>query len=120
MTYPVERPSTPPHEPIAPPSGAEWPAQATDTVVSLVDKVRDSTTGRILTVARAIVFGLIAAVLGTMVGVLGVVFGVRLVTELLLLTGWDWIGVWATYLLFGLVFCLAGAVVFRKRHSAAG
>jgi hypothetical protein len=132
MTYPIDQPperqepipapapAAPPvpPAPIPPASEADWPVQATDTIVSLVDRVRDSTTGRVLTAARAIVFGLVAAVLGTMVAVLAIVFAVHLVTELLLLTGWDWVGVWVTYLLFGVVFCVAGALLFRRRQPA--
>ena len=43
----------------------DWPAQAADTIVSVVEKVRDRTTGPAITATRAVVFGLLAAMLGT-------------------------------------------------------
>jgi hypothetical protein len=114
---PARPPVSPAHQVIPPASDAAWPAQAADSIVDIVDKVRDATTGRVLTVARALVFGTIAVILGVVIVVLGLIFGVRLVTELLLLLPWDWVGVWTTYLLFGLVFCAAGGALFRKRNA---
>ena len=49
-----------------PPNTSDWPAQATDTIVNLVDQVRAKTTGPAITVARGLVFGLIVGVLGLM------------------------------------------------------
>ena len=37
----------------------DWSGQAADTVVKVVDAVREKTTGPVLTIARAIVYGLI-------------------------------------------------------------
>jgi hypothetical protein len=114
---PAGSPTSPAHHVIPPTSDAAWPAQAADSIVDVVDKVRDATTGRVLTVARGLVFGVIAAILAVVILVLALIFGVRLVTELLLLLPWDWVGVWTTYLLFGLVFCVAGGALFRKRNA---
>ncbi len=97
------------------PSTSDWPAQATDTIVNLVDQVRAKTTGPAITVARGLVFGVIVGVLGLMAGVLLVIFAMRLTTEVLDLI-WDGAGVWLTYLLYGLLFTAVGAVIFGKRH----
>ena len=97
------------------PSTSDWPAQATDTIVNLVDQVRSKTTGPAITVARSIVFGLIVGVLGLIAGVLLLIFAVRLTTEILDLI-WDGSGVWLTYLIYGALFTVVGAVLFRKRH----
>ena len=48
-----------------PPPGDDWPAKATDQIVSLVDQIRDKTTGPAIRAARAMVFGFLAAMLGT-------------------------------------------------------
>jgi len=97
------------------PSTSDWPSQAADTIVDLVDQVRAKTTGPAITAARALVFGLIVAVLAVIVGVLALVFLVRLTTEVLEVI-WDGAGVWLTYLLYGALFTAVGAFVFRRRH----
>lgn len=108
------------HAPIARDEHADWPAQAADQVVETVDKLRDATTGKVITAARAMVYGILLATLGITVAVLLLIFAVRLVTELLVwITPWDWVGVWCTYVLFGLVFTLAGVAAFRKRYPHA-
>jgi hypothetical protein len=91
----------------------EWPARAADAIVNVVGSVRDRTTGPITTVARGVVFGLLAAVLGLAVGVLVVIAAIRLLDQVLPS------GVWVAYLVLGGVFLLAGALVFRKRNQPA-
>jgi hypothetical protein len=98
-----------------PPNTSDWPAQATDTIVNLVDQVRAKTTGPAITVARGLVFGLIVGVLGLMAAVLLLIFAVRLTTDVLELI-WDGAGVWLTYLIYGVLFTLVGSYVFGKRH----
>jgi hypothetical protein len=98
-----------------PPSTSDWPTQATNTIVDLVDQVRAKTTGPAITVARGIVFGVIVAVLALVVVVLLLIFLIRLTTEVLELI-WEGSGVWLTYLLYGVLFTVAGAIAFAKRH----
>jgi hypothetical protein len=95
-------------------STSDWPAQAADTIVDLVDQVRTKTTGPAITVSRAFVFGLIVVVLAVIVMVLALIFLVRLITDLLELAIDD--AVWLTYLLLGAVFTIGGALVFGRRH----
>jgi hypothetical protein len=97
------------------PSASDWPAQATDTIVNLVDQVRAKTTGPAITVARGLVFGIMVGVLGLVAAVLLLIFAVRLTTELLDLV-WDGAGVWLTYLIYGVVFTVVGGVIFGRRH----
>ena len=97
------------------PTTSEWPSQAADTIVDLVDQVRAKTTGPAITAARGLVFGLIVGVLALVVGVLALVFLVRITTEVLELI-WDGAGVWLTYLIYGVVFTAVGAYVFGRRH----
>lgn len=112
MVSPVD-PHAPAAPPVAEPDGG-WPAQAADKIVDVVDQVRSKTTGPALTAARVLVYGLIIAVLGVVVGVLFIIFAVRLLDELLPS------GVWLPYLVLGLLFCVAGAVVFRRRKPPPG
>lgn len=109
-SVPPGPPSPPADDASAP---ADWPAQATDTIINLVDQVRAKTTGPALTAARGAVYGLIVAVLAVVIGVLFVIFAVRLLDELLPS------GVWLPYLLIGAIFTVAGAFVFQRRHPPA-
>jgi predicted tellurium resistance membrane protein TerC len=93
--------------------GGDWPAQATDAIVNVVGAVRDRTTGPITTIARGVVFGFFAAVLALAVVVLVIVAAIRLLDEVLPS------GVWLAYLVLGVVFVIAGALVFRKRNQPA-
>lgn len=88
----------------------DWPAQATDAIVNMVDQVRDKTTGPILTASRALVFGLITTLLLSIVVVLVIIALLRLLNEVLP-------AVWLTYLIVGVFFTGVGAVLFRKRHA---
>lgn len=119
MATPADPSPATTHAPIPRESQADWPAQAADQVVGVVDKVRDATTGKVITAARGLVFGIIMATLGITIAVLLLIFAVRLVTELLLLLPWDWVGVWCTYVLFGVLFTLVGMLLFRKRYPKA-
>ena len=88
---------------------ADWGAQATDRFVTLVDDVKAKTTGPLLKVIRALVYGVIILVVGLAAVVLLVVGLVRLVE--VYLPG----EIWATYLLLGVVFVLAGMFAWSKR-----
>ncbi len=91
----------------------DWPAKAADAIVNVVGSVRDRTTGPITTIARGIVFGFFAVVLGITVAVLVIIFAIRLLDVILPS------GVWLAYLVLGIVFLIAGALVFRKRNQPA-
>ncbi|MDG2113196.1 MAG: hypothetical protein P8N02_11355 [Actinomycetota bacterium] len=87
----------------------DWGAWASSTFLDLVDNVRDKTTGPLLKVARALVYGIVILVAASMLAVLSLIFLVRFVN--------NWLpgDVWAAYLLLGLVFFLASAVLWRSR-----
>lgn len=91
--------------------GAEWPAQAADAVVDLVGRVRDATTGPVLTVMRGVVYGTAILILGITALVILVVGAIRTLDTLLPQE------VWSAYLLLGLVFTAVGLVLWRKRRS---
>ncbi|MEL7209934.1 MAG: hypothetical protein AAGK32_17155 [Actinomycetota bacterium] len=86
-----------------------WSVQAADTVVDLVDNVRSKTTGPLLTAAKAVVYGVIALVLGIVVLVLLAIALMRIINVYLPND------VWLAYLLVGSLFTILGAVVWTKR-----
>ncbi len=92
------------------PRDPDWPVQATDTVERLVGSIRAKTTVPLTTVARAIVYGLVAAVMGTAVVVLLAIFAVRIINVYLPED------VWAAHLIVGMLFTLIGLFLWSKRR----
>jgi hypothetical protein len=94
---------------------AEWPRRAADTVDLVVDTIHDRALRPIFLVARAVVFGLLIATVGVALIVLLSVALVRLL-DVYVFPG----KVWASYLLVGGVFTLAGltAWIFGSRRQA--
>src|SRR5690349_12478468 len=76
-------------------TSADWTVQVADTIES---------------VARALVYGILIAVLGTTALVLGVVILVRVLSYVL--------EVWAVYTILGAIFTLTGMFLWRKRRPA--
>lgn len=87
----------------------EWAVTALDKVDDLVAKVRASTTDRLVGIVRAVVFGLLALIMGSVAGVLGVIALVRGLDELI--PG----PVWGVYLLLGAIFTGAGGFLWSKK-----
>ena len=95
-----------------------WAADLADTVERVVGTVRDKTTKPIVTVTRALVYGLLATILGIAAIVLLIVMLTRGTQELL-----DQIkvrrsaAVYISYLAVGGIFSLLGLFVLSKRYS---
>ena len=89
----------------------DWSEQAADTVVKVVDAVRDKTTGPVLTAARAVVYGLIGLVAVIVALIVLTIALVRLVD--VYLPG----EVWSAHAFIGLLFTFAGWYVWRKRYA---
>lgn len=87
--------------------GQDWTVQAADTVERLVVGLRDKTTAPLTVVARAIVYGLLAAVMGLATVVLVVIGLLRTVD--VYLPG----EVWAAHLLVGGIFTVLGGFLLR-------
>lgn len=92
---------------------ADWPVQAADTVVDVIGKVRDKTTRPALVAARALVYGLVAAV------VAGIALVLFLVVLIRVLDNYVPGPVWWIYLGLAVVFTLAGIVLIRKANAPA-
>lgn len=123
VCLPVTAPASPPP---APRGGADWPAQVTDTIVGLVDTAKDKTTGPATSVARGLVNGTLAAIVGLAALVLALVLLVRgldiLAQVVLDLIGIEKAGrsVWIAHALTGLLMVVVGAWAWRKgTHPSA-
>ncbi len=96
-------------KPVGSDAGASWPDQATDLVVSTVGTVRDKTVGPAMTVARAVVYGLFATIIGVTAIVLLSVFVVRIVTVYL-----PGERVWIPEIGLGVIFGIVALVLWGK------
>lgn len=98
---------------------SDWPAQAADTIERVVGSVRDKTTGPAITVARWIVYGTFALVVGTVVAILLAIAAVRMLDVYL---PDAWVGedhTWVAHLVVGGLFTLTGAVLWSRRTAPA-
>jgi hypothetical protein len=86
----------------------DWAVQTADSIERLIDGVRSNTSDRLVSVARLIVFGLLAAILGTIGLVLFVIFGVRILDSYV--PG----GVWVVYLILGVIFAGLGLYLWSR------
>jgi hypothetical protein len=96
---------------------------ATDRIVGTIDSVREKTTDKVEVAARALVYGVVAAMLGLAALVLAVTLGFRLVY--VYLGNAPWIreragrSVWLVDLAVGVFLCLAGLALQRKGRRAS-
>jgi len=86
----------------------DWAVQTADTIERLVESVRSNTSDRLVSAARLVVFGLLAAILGVVGLVLFVIFVVRVLDNYI--PG----GVWVVYLLLGGLFTLVGLLLWQR------
>jgi uncharacterized integral membrane protein len=106
--------------PIPPPPERDWAAQAADTIEGAVGSVRDRTTGPALTVARGVVYGTFAVIVGTVCLVLFVILAIRALDVALPDAVFGEDHIWAAYLILGLLFVITGALLWARRHSPEG
>ena len=109
-------PATPrPDAPLASTAGstsADWTVQVADRIESVVGSVRDKTAVPLETVARALVYGILMAVMGTTALVLVTIILIRVLSIVL--------EVWAAYAIIGGLFTVLGLFLWRKRRPAGG
>lgn len=89
------------------PSG-DWPAQAADSIERFVASIHDKTTAPLTKVARVLVFGVLAAIVGVAAAVLLAIGLVRAVDGYL--PG----EVWSAHLLTGGILAMAGLFLLAK------
>jgi hypothetical protein len=95
-------------------AGAAWPERAAETVDALVSGVHDKAIRPLILVARVVVYGLL---IGTMLGALALLASIALLRliDVYLFPH----QVWASYLLLGGVFTLAGLIAWSRRTIKA-
>ncbi|MDQ6853386.1 MAG: hypothetical protein M3046_06790 [Actinomycetota bacterium] len=92
---------------------SDWTTEAVDNIEKVVETVRDRTVTPAQNVTKAIVFGLLTTFfLGTALAVFSI--GAFRMVDVYLPAG-----VWATYLVFGGIFVLAGAFCWARRTQQA-
>jgi hypothetical protein len=96
----------------------EWASDIADSIERVVGTVRTTFTDRAVVVLRAVVYGLLIAIVAVAVFVMAVVVGTRLLQDLLeLVVREPQRAVWGSYLLMSLILFGIGAICMRKRHS---
>ena len=100
----------------AAPPRPDWPTQAADAVVRYVDRIRSSTTDKAMALAKGVVYGTFAILVGTLLGILALVGVFRAIDRLRDLVVAD--SVWLTYVVLGTVFVIAGQFLFARRNKA--
>ena len=103
----VTGPST---APTTPPTTGDWASETADRIDQLVATVRSQTTDRLVSIARLIVFGLLAAVMGVMALILLLIAAIRALDELIPQE------VWVVYLGLGAIFTVAGLFLWSKKE----
>jgi hypothetical protein len=100
--------------PSLPGIGGDWPAQAADKIVDVVGQVRDRTTGPAITAARAMVYGVLAGILGGVCIVLLIIFLVRLLDTYVVGEN----NTWLAHLIVGVLFSGIGAWLWSQRRAS--
>jgi vacuolar-type H+-ATPase subunit I/STV1 len=93
--------------------GADWTTDLLDRLDHYIDVVRSNTTDRLVKVARLVVFGVIALILGTMAGLIGLIFLIRILDVILPRE------VWLPYVLLGAIFLGGGLFLWSKKSPPA-
>jgi hypothetical protein len=101
--------------PALPGIGGDWPAQAADKIVQVVEQVRDRTTGPAIVAARGVVYGLLAGILGGICIVLLIIFLVRLLDTYVVGEN----NTWLAHLIVGVLFTGLGLLGWSKRRPPA-
>jgi hypothetical protein len=96
-------------------TGDDWAVQAADTVDRVVTSIADKTAGPLTTVARALVYGLLAAILGVAILVLLAAGMVRVIDVYVADKLFDE-PVYVAHLITGGIFTLFGLFAWSKRR----
>ncbi len=94
-----------------------WAPDLADQITEFIGNVRDKTTNNAIKVARAIVFGLLGAILGVVTLVLALIFATRGIQAIVdLFTTWGR-AVYISYFVVGGIFTLTGLFLMTKRAT---
>lgn len=91
----------------------DWPSTATTTLVDVVSSARARMLGPAISVSRGIVYGIVVAIVGLVLAVVFVIGLARLIDNYLPAE------MWATHLILGGAFTLAGLALWSRRPRGA-
>lgn len=97
-------------------ANADWAAQTAETVTRVVDRVRSTTSDRLVHLVRAVVYGLLAAVMGTAALILTAIAAVRIMDSYLPFAGRPARAVWVADAIVGGIFSLTGLFLWSRRR----
>ena len=89
----------------------DWAADTADRIDHVVAVIRSKTSDRLVGVARMVVYGVLAAVMGIMALILLLVAAIRF------LDAYIPRGVWIPYVGLGAIFVVAGLFLWSKRTA---
>jgi vacuolar-type H+-ATPase subunit I/STV1 len=89
--------------------GKDWATDLVDRLDHYIDLVRSNTTDRLVKVARLVVFGVIALILGSMAGIVALIALIRVLDIVLPRE------VWLPYVVLGAIFLVAGLFLWSKK-----
>jgi len=96
----------------------DWPAQAADTVVRVIDQVKAKTTDNIVLLVRAIVYGFVIFVLGMAVVTMTTIALLRLTDAYLPIGHGVGSATWAAHGLLGLLLSILGLGAWISRTGS--
>jgi hypothetical protein len=98
-------------------SNGDWVSQVSSTIIDVIDSIHDAAVVPLTTIARAIVFGTLALILGTGSLVL-LTLGLTRLLDVYLdnIPGFPE-GVWVAYLVMGAIFVGASLFLWSKRRA---
>ncbi len=91
--------------------GTDWTSDLLDRLDHYIEVVRSNTTDRVVKVARLLVYGLIAAILGLMAGVVALIAMIRILDVVLPRE------VWLPYVVLGAIFLGLGLFLWSKKTA---
>jgi hypothetical protein len=91
--------------------GADWTKDLLDRLDHYIDVVRSNTTDRLVKVARLVVYGVIAAILGAMAAIVALIAMIRVLDIVLPRE------VWLPYVVLGAIFLGAGLFLWSKKTA---
>lgn len=98
-----------------PAGGNDWVDEASEFIESVVDTIRDKAVVPLMTIARAIVYGLLAGFIGVAALIILAIAVVRLLDVYLDNIPMVPENVWFAYLVSGALFVIVGLVLWSKR-----
>jgi hypothetical protein len=98
---------------------SDWPAQVADTIERTVGRIRDLTTGRAITAARALVYGTFALLVGLAVVVMLAISAVRLLDVYLPDAVFGEDHTWVAHAIVGGALTIAGMLLWARRTDGS-